>query len=82
MKQLAVFQNKPFAFRDNGMNHLCRYWDKHILTIVENNFFNHCAQWLPLVNKRFVINVLITISIAFFDLVSRTTLPSPIAFFQ
>jgi hypothetical protein len=34
MKWLTVFQNKPFAFQDTGMNHLCHYWDKHMLTIV------------------------------------------------
>jgi hypothetical protein len=27
VKRLAVFQNKPFAFGDNRMNHLCHYWD-------------------------------------------------------
>jgi hypothetical protein len=34
IKRLAIFQNKPFAFQDNGMNHLCRYWNKCMLTIV------------------------------------------------
>jgi hypothetical protein len=38
MKQSAVFQNEPFAFPDSRMNHLCRYWNKRMLTIVQNTF--------------------------------------------
>ncbi len=56
MKWSAILQNKPLAFRDSRMNHLCRYWDKRMLTIVESRFCNHCACWLPLANERFVID--------------------------
>ncbi len=43
MKQLAIFQNKPLAFGDSRMNHLCPYWDKCMLTIVEITFCNSRA---------------------------------------
>ncbi len=39
-----------------------------MLTIIHNTSFNHLAQWLPLVNERFVINELVTISMVFFGL--------------
>jgi hypothetical protein len=39
-----------------------------MLTIVQNIFYNHRAQWLSLVEERFVINQLVTISIIFFGL--------------
>ncbi len=39
-----------------------------MLTIIQNTSLNSCAQWLPLVNERFVINKLVTISIVFFGL--------------
>jgi hypothetical protein len=68
VKRLANFQNKPFAFPDRRMNHLCHYWNKHILTIVQSTFCNRRAQWLPLVNERFVIDKLVAISIIFFGL--------------
>ncbi len=68
MKRSAVFQNKPFAFGGSGMNHLCHYWDKCMLTIVWVTFFNRCAQWLPLVDERFCINKSVAISIVFFKL--------------
>jgi hypothetical protein len=66
VKQSAVFQNKPFGIPYGRMNHLCRDWNKRMLTIVQNTFYNRCAQWLPLVDKRFVIDKLVTISIIFF----------------
>jgi hypothetical protein len=50
------------------MNHPCHDWNKRMLTIIQNTSFNHCAQWLPLVNERFVINKLVTISMGFFGL--------------
>jgi hypothetical protein len=53
-KWSSIFQNKPVAFGDNRMNHLCHYWDKHMLTIVEVSFFNCCAQRLLLVDERFI----------------------------
>jgi hypothetical protein len=68
MKQSAIFQNKPFAFPDSRMNHLCRYWNKRILTIIQYTFCNRHAQWLPLINERFIINKLVTVSIVFFGL--------------
>jgi hypothetical protein len=39
-----------------------------MLTIIQNTSFNRHAQWLPLVNERFVINKLVTISMGFFGL--------------
>ncbi len=69
MRRSVIFQNKPLAFGDSRMNHLCHYWDKRMLTIVEITFCNHCAQWLPLVDKRFVIDKLVTVSMYFLDLV-------------
>ncbi len=39
-----------------------------MLTIVQNTLCNRCARWLPLVNKRYVINKLVAISIIFFVL--------------
>jgi hypothetical protein len=39
-----------------------------MLTIIQNTSFNHLARWLPLVNERFVINELVTISMVFFGL--------------
>ncbi len=68
VKRSAVFQNKPFAFPDSRMNHLCHYWNKCMLTIVKITFCNCHAWWLPLINERFVINKLVTISIIFFGL--------------
>ncbi len=66
VKRLAVFQNKPFGIPYGRMNHLCRNWNKHMLTIVQNTFYNRCVWWLPLVNERFVINELVVVSIIFF----------------
>jgi hypothetical protein len=48
------------------MNHPCRDWNKRMLTIIQNTSFNRRAWWLPLVNERFVINELVTISMGFF----------------
>ncbi len=39
-----------------------------MLTIIQNTSFNRLARWLPLVNERFVINKLVTISMDFFGL--------------
>ncbi len=68
VKRLAVFQNEPFWIPYGWMNHLCRHWNKCMLTIVQNTFYSRCAQWLPLVNERFVIDELIAVSIIFFGL--------------
>jgi hypothetical protein len=65
-KQLAVFQNKPIVFPDGRMNHLHHYWNKRMLTIVQITFCNHCAQWLPLIDERFVIDKSVAVSIVFF----------------
>ncbi len=40
-----------------------------MLTIVQITFCNRHAQWLPLVNERFVIDKSFIISIFFLDLV-------------
>jgi hypothetical protein len=40
VKQSAIFQNDPFAFPHGRMNHLCHYWNKHMLTIVQISFCN------------------------------------------
>ncbi len=37
-----------------------------MLTIIQNTSFNRHAQWLPLINERFVIDELVTILIFFF----------------
>jgi hypothetical protein len=68
VKQLAVFQNKPFQIPYGRMNHLCRDWNKCMLTIVQNTLCNRRAQWLPLVNKRYVIDESVAVSIFFFGL--------------
>ena len=39
-----------------------------MLIIVRNTFYNHCAQWLSLVNERFVIDESVAVSIIFFGL--------------
>ncbi len=39
-----------------------------MLTIAQNNFCNHHAQWLPLINERFIIDKSVAISIVFFKL--------------
>ncbi len=39
-----------------------------MLTIVQNTFYNPCAQWLPLIDERFVLDKLVAISITFFGL--------------
>jgi hypothetical protein len=66
VKWSAIFQNKPFGIPYGRMNHLCCDWNKHVLTIVQNIFYNRCAPWLSLVNERFVINKLVAVSIIFF----------------
>jgi hypothetical protein len=50
------------------MNHLCHDWNKRMLTIVQNTLCNRHAQWLPLVNKRFIIDESVAVSIFFFGL--------------
>jgi hypothetical protein len=82
MKRLAIVQNKPFAFPDSRMNHLCRYWNKRMLTIIQYTFCNHRAWWLPLIKERFIIDKSVTVFIVFFDLVWQTMLPTLIASFQ
>jgi hypothetical protein len=68
VKWLAVFQNKPFWIPYSRMNHLCHHWNKRMLTIVQNTFYSRHAQWLPLVDERFVIDESIAVSIIFFRL--------------
>jgi hypothetical protein len=43
VKQLAVFQNKPFALQDSRINHHHHYWNKCMLIFVQINFCNHRA---------------------------------------
>ncbi len=68
VKRSAVFQNKPFGIPYGRMNHLCRHWNKRMLTIVQNIFYNLHARWLPLVDERFILNKLVAVSIIFFGL--------------
>jgi hypothetical protein len=65
VKQPAIFQNKPFQIPYGRMNHLCCDWNMHMLTIVQNTFCNRHARWLPLVDKRFVIDKSVAILIIF-----------------
>jgi hypothetical protein len=65
VKRSAIFQNEPFGIPYSRMNHLCHHWNKRMLTIVQNTFYNCPAQWLPLVNERFAINESLAISIIF-----------------
>ena len=39
-----------------------------MLTIVQNTLCNHRAQWLSLIDERFVIDKLVAVSIIFFGL--------------
>jgi hypothetical protein len=39
-----------------------------MLTIVRNTLCNRRARWLPLVNKRFIINKSVAVTIIFFGL--------------
>jgi hypothetical protein len=68
VKRLVIFQNKPFWIPYSRMNHLCHVWNKRMLTIVQNTLCNRHAQWLPLVDEKFVIDKLVAISIIFFGL--------------
>ncbi len=43
VKRSPIFQNKPFQIPYNRMNHLCRDWNKRMLTIVRNTICNSCA---------------------------------------
>ncbi len=42
VKRSAIFQNEPFRVTTGRMNHLCRHWNKHMITIVQNIFYNRC----------------------------------------
>jgi hypothetical protein len=66
VKRLAVIENEPFGIPYSRMNHLHHYWNKRMLTIVQNTFYNCHAQWLPLVDERFLVNKLVAISIILF----------------
>ncbi len=66
VKRSSVSQNEPFRIPYGRMNHLCRHWNKRMLAIVQNTFYSHCAQWLPLVDERFIIDKSIAVSIIFF----------------
>ncbi len=68
VKQSAVFQDKPFAIPYSRMNHFHHHWNKCMLTIIQITFSSRYAQWLPLVNKWFVNDNLVAISIHFFGL--------------
>jgi hypothetical protein len=65
VKPSAVFQNEPFWILYGKMNHLCHDWNKRMLTIVQNTFYNRRAWWLSLVNEWFVIDELVAVSIVF-----------------
>ncbi len=82
VKRSAVFQNKPFWIPFGRMIHLCRHWNKRMLTIVQSTLCNCRAWWLPLINERFVLNKLVAVSIIFLDLVWQTMLPNLIASVQ
>jgi hypothetical protein len=66
VKRLAVFQDEPFAIPYSKMNHLHRYWNKCMLTIIQITFYSQCAQWLPLIDEWFVIDDSVAVSIRFF----------------
>jgi hypothetical protein len=66
VKQVAVFQNEPFTIPYGRINHLCRHWNKRMLTIVQNTFYSRRTWWLPLVDEKYVIDNLVAISINFF----------------
>jgi hypothetical protein len=38
VKRSAVFQNEPFTIPNGKINHLCRHWNKRMLTIVQTPF--------------------------------------------
>jgi hypothetical protein len=40
VKRSAVFQNEPFTIPYCRINHLCRHWNKRMLTIVQNTFYS------------------------------------------
>ncbi len=76
VKRSAVFQNKPFWIPYGRMNHLICNWNKRMLTVVQNTLCNQRAQWLPLVDERFIIDKSVAVSIIFFNLVWQTKLPN------
>ncbi len=43
VKRLAVFQNEPLGIPYGRMNHFCRDWNKRMLTINQNTFYNRHA---------------------------------------
>ncbi len=44
VKQLAIFQNEPSTFPDSRINHLCHYWNKCMLPIVQNTLQLLCLM--------------------------------------
>jgi hypothetical protein len=48
-----------------------------MLTIVQNTFYNRLAQWLSLVDERFIINESVAISIFFFGLGATNNAAKP-----
>jgi hypothetical protein len=68
VKGSAVFQKEPFRIPYGRMNLLCHDWSKRMLTIVRNTLCNRRAQWLPLVDERFIIDESVAVSIIFFGL--------------
>ncbi len=59
---VSIFQQ----FHVGGMNHCHRHCNKRMLTIMKITFHSRHAWWLPLVDKWFVIDDLVAISIRFF----------------
>jgi hypothetical protein len=43
VKWSAIFQNEPFRIPYGKMNHLCRDWNKRMLTFVQNTVYNRRA---------------------------------------
>jgi hypothetical protein len=66
VKRLAVFQDEPFTIPYGGMNHLHRYWNKRMLTIIQITFYSQCPRWLPVVDEWFIINDSVAVFIRFF----------------
>jgi hypothetical protein len=38
VKRVAIFQNKPFTIPYSRMNHICRHWNKRVLTLFKTLF--------------------------------------------
>jgi hypothetical protein len=60
--------NKQTFWNPIWLNHFCRHWNKCMLTIVQNSFYNRHACWLPLINEKFVIDKSVAVAIIFFGL--------------